>query len=142
MPTSGASIGLSELPSGNNNIGNVDLTSIPTVDELILNNQTVANSTLNSTTADIRNCTGAALEIVYTGSSLQGTIKVQCSWDDSNWVDFPNSGSSLVHTISASGGNAQWYLSNLHVPYIRLSVISTDSDTVTVTRARVFAKGA
>lgn len=136
--SSGTTLELSTLPAGNNNIGEVDIASFPAVDEAIFTNQTVANTTVNSSSFDVSHCIGAVIEAVYTGSSLQGSIKIQASLDNSYWFDFPVS----AHTIAASGGNTQWHLSNLYVPYVRLSVTSTDSDTVTVTHARIYAKGA
>lgn len=111
------------------------------VNKIAFDTLTVANSTLNGNVVDVRECLGCVIDIAYTGTSLQGTIKLQGSLDGENYFDYPNSGASAVHTIVAAGSNAQWYLTDIFLAYLRVVITSTDADVLTISRSRVFAKG-
>lgn len=100
----------------------------------------VSNTTEYSQAIDMRSMLVAAIELVYTGSSLAGSAKLQYSMDGTTYRDLPNSGQTAVHTLVAAGSNHMWELVNVGFPYLRLAVTTTDADTATCT-ARTFAKG-
>jgi hypothetical protein len=110
-------------------------------DDLIMENEAVSNTSANSQEIDMRSMLVASIELVYTGSSLAGSAKLQYRMTPTGtWRDLPNSGETATHTLGASGGNHMWSLTNVAFPFLRLVVTTTDADTATCT-ARTFAKG-
>jgi hypothetical protein len=103
-------------------------------------NSTFANETDYSSSTDIRHMLGYVIELVYTGSSLAGSAKLQYSMDNSTFVDLPNSGATATHTLGAAGGTHTWYVVDAYYPYVRAALISSDADVVTAT-AKLFTKG-
>jgi hypothetical protein len=111
-----------------------------TTDQLIMVNVSVANQTKYSDIIDMRSMLGCTIDLVYTGSSLQGTAAPEYSMDGVTFRALPDSGSTAKHTIVAAGSNATWSIADYFYPYIRLAVTTTDSDAATC-NARIFAKG-
>lgn len=111
------------------------------ISEQIFTDEAVANETVTSQEIDIRHCLGFMLDCVYTGTSLQGTAKLQFkTHKDGTWRDAPNSGDTAHHTVVAAGSNVQWYVKDTYGAYVRLSFATTDADEATV-NAHIFAKG-
>jgi hypothetical protein len=103
-------------------------------------NTTFANETDYSSTTDIRHMLGYVIELVYTGSSLAGSAKLQYSMDGTTFTDLPNSGATATHTLAAAGGANTWHVSDAYYPYVRAALISSDADVVTAT-VKIFTKG-
>ncbi len=101
----------------------------------------VTNTTATSDGQDLRFCLGYSVRLVYTGSSLNGSAKIQARMsEEDSWFDLPDSGSTAVHTLSASGGNHFWHITDAYYPWVRLAVTTADANTATCT-AEMTSKG-
>lgn len=101
---------------------------------------TFNNTTEYSDTQPLDSMTGYSVALVYTGATLAGTASLQASIDETTWFDLPNSGETAEHTLSASGGQNLWNVSNVYYPRVRLKIVSSNTSNVTAT-AKIYAKG-
>lgn len=108
----------------------------------LLSAQAVANTTVTSDAQDLSHCLGYVIRLVYAGSSISATAKLQTRMSaDDSWFDLPDSGATASHTLTASGGSNVWYVPDAYYPWVRLSITSADADAATCT-AEIAAKGA
>lgn len=103
--------------------------------DTIFVNEAVTNETKNSEAIDITHIYGYSVYALWTGSTITGSIKLQASLDNTNWIDIVSSS----QTISAAGAYL-WNVTDAFYRYFRLVAISDDVNTITV-NAQFFAKG-
>lgn len=75
-----------------------------------------------------------AIQIIWTSTSAAGTFVVQCSNNNSNWVDL----SSHTKTINNNNGNEMIVISDANYAYLRVFL---DYTSGTVTTAKVIING-
>jgi len=97
---------------------------------------TVTNETKTSEACNIESAYGISVRVGYSGASLAGTIKLEASLDSENWEEV--SGTSTA--VSAAGGSVFYNISDIFYPFVRLSIQSSNANTITAT-AKIYTKG-
>lgn len=114
-------------------------------DTLIADTQSIS-SNFASEAITLAHMTQFAVHLEYTGTGLNGTLKLEASNDSedslptsvSHWVDIPSSSVS----VTALTGSAEqlWNIADCGYAWVRLSWTNS-SGTGTLTYARICAKG-
>jgi hypothetical protein len=88
----------------------------------------VKSASFNSVSYEAIAYFGLSIQINVSGSSgLAGTMKLQASNDNVNWIDLPRSCGTSVATITLSGDTSEmwWYEKMIAFKWMRLSVTIT-----------------
>lgn len=96
--------------------------------QFFVTTNTVANGSITGETFDITNYLGCSIQINVSGTSIQGSGKLQSSNDGVNWTDIGSS----TQTITGSTTSLQWNIAAFYPALIRPVITSTDADTITV----------
>lgn len=96
-------------------------------------------TTVNSTATNIQGYDKVAFFVKYdeteVGNSISAAVSLQISYDNSNWMAasfFDYAGGATLQTsetISADGYYYCWFNKDLNVPYVRMVVTATNTDT-------------
>jgi len=97
---------------------------------------TVTNETKVSNACDISSAFGFSVQVAYTGATLAGTVKLEASLDEVNWEEISGTSTAVV----ASGSTILFNQVDTMFPFTRLSIESTNANTITAT-AKIFTKG-
>lgn len=105
--------------------------------DVLFENESVASETTVSEAVEITHIYGFSVWASYSGTTLNGSIKLECSVDGENWEDIQGSSQS----ISGSGSSYIWNYSAQMYRYFRVSVTANDANAITV-NCKFHAKGA
>jgi len=75
-----------------------------------------AASDQNSPSFDLQDLEKYSIHVDYSGSDLAGTLKLQCSDDNSDWIDVANSSQAITAAASHL-----WNVTNAAYQYVRVN---------------------
>lgn len=96
------------------------------------------DSSTNSAVEDLSQDYGFCAQIVFTGTGLNGTFKLQASNDNLNWSDIANTSQAVTALTGTS--SALWNIDAAYYNYVRISWTNS-SGTGTVTVSKMSVKG-
>lgn len=91
-----------------------DITPALRLNVAVLNAVSAASNAVSSS-VDVSDCTLGALQVTWTGTSLNGTVTLEASLDGVNW------GALQTVSVTGSGGSVIQDLPSIGMPYLRAS---------------------
>lgn len=104
-------------------------------EDTIFNAEAVSNETSLTESVSLEHIYGYSVWATWAGTTISGSIKIQCSVDGSNWEDVASS----EQTINAAG-TYLWNIADAMYKYFRVSCTANDANTITVT-CKYYGKG-
>lgn len=86
-----------------------------------------AASSVDSIGYDLGELAAFSIGVVISGSNIAGTVKLQCSNDNTTWVDVPNASTAIT-----SSADEMFNISNAQYRYVRV-VWTASSGTGNIT---------
>lgn len=103
--------------------------------DILFNGETTASGTSVSESVTLEHLYAYSVWASWSGTTISGSIKLQCSVDNVNWEDVASSEQSIT-----GADTYLWNITDVAYPHFRISVTADDANTITTT-AKFYAKG-